>query len=123
MRVVAVIGASRNRQKFGNKAVRAFHKRGYHVVPVNPRDDEIEGLQAFPTVGDVPTPIDLVTLYLPPDIGERVIAEVAALGVRELWLNPGAEGPRVIAAARRHGIEPDIGCSIVAIGESPADYE
>ena len=53
----------------------------------------------------------------------QVIADVAARGVRELWLNPGADGPAVIACARRHGIEPEIGCSIVAIGELPADYE
>ena len=125
MKVVAVIGASRNRKKFGNKAVRAFHRRGFQVAPVNlhHHDEEIEGLPVFATVGDVPTPIDLVTLYLPPDLGEGVITEVAALGIKELWLNPGADGPRVIAAARRHGIEPEIGCSIVAIGESPADYE
>ena len=74
MTVVAVIGASRNRRKFGNKAVRAFHRRGYHVVPVNPHAGEIEGLRAFATVADVPTAIDLVTLYLPPDIGQQVIA-------------------------------------------------
>ena len=61
MKVVAIIGASRDRRKFGNKAVRAFHRRGYQVVPINPQHDEIEGLTAFASVRDVPAAIDLVT--------------------------------------------------------------
>ena len=67
---VAVIGASRNRDKFGNKAVRAFAKRGYTVIPIHPREREVEGLQAYRSVLDVPGPIDLATLYVPA-IGRR----------------------------------------------------
>ena len=72
-KVVAVIGASSNRSKFGNRAVRAFRRQGYTVVPINPHEAEIEGLKAYASVLDVPGPIDMATLYVPPDVGERVI--------------------------------------------------
>jgi predicted CoA-binding protein len=73
-KVVAVIGASSNRNKFGNRAVRAFVQQGYTVVPINPHETEIEGLRAYASVLDVPGPIDMASIYVPPDVGERVIA-------------------------------------------------
>jgi predicted CoA-binding protein len=121
-RVVAVIGASRDRHKFGNKAVRAFMHRGYDVVPINPAGGMIEGCPVFASVLDVPHPIDLATLYVQPDIGERVVEEIAQKGIREVWLNPGADGPGVISRARALGLAPIVECSIVGIGESPASY-
>ena len=68
-KIVAVIGASSNRSKFGNRAVRAFVQQGYAVVPINPHAAEIEGLKAYASVLDVPGPIDMATLYVPPEIG------------------------------------------------------
>ena len=128
--VVAVIGASRNRRKFGNKAVRAFRRRGYEVVVVNPEcaaaaapDDRVEGLRAYRSVLDVPGAIDMATLYVPPGIGERVLDDIAAKRISALWINPGAESEQLVARARALGLEATLHCSIVAIGESPADYE
>ena len=121
-RVVAVVGASRDRRKFGNKAVRAFLHRGYDVVPINPYDGVIEGVPAYASVLDVPRSIDVATVYLTPPIGERVIDEIADKGIGEVWLNPGADGARVVERARALGLNPILDCSIVAIGESPASY-
>ena len=121
-RVVAVVGASRDRRKFGNKAVRAFLHRGYDVVPVNPTGGVIEGIPAYASVLDVPRSVDMATVYLQPAIGERVIDEIAQKGIEEVWLNPGADGARVVARARALGLDPILDCSIVAIGESPAAY-
>lgn len=123
MKTVAVIGASHDRHKFGNKAVRAFVHSGYTVVPVNPHHHQIEGLQAYTTVLDVPCEIDIATVYVPPEVGERIVSEVREKGIAELWLNPGADGPAVIRRARELGMEPVLGCSLIAIGESPADYQ
>jgi predicted CoA-binding protein len=118
-RRVAVIGASADRHKFGNRAVRAFLRQGYDVVPINPHERLIEGLTVYPTVLDVPGPIDLATIYLPPAIGLSVIGQVAEKGIREVWLNPGSESPDLVARARTLGLEPIEACSIVAIGEAP----
>ena len=118
-KVVAVIGASGNRGKFGNRAVRAFKQQGYTVVPINPHETEVEGLKAYASVLDVPGAIDMASLYVPPDIGEQVIAEIAQKGIAEVWLNPGAESDELIARAQALQIQPIVACSIVAIGENP----
>jgi predicted CoA-binding protein len=118
-KVVAVVGASSNRRKFGNRAVRAYRHQGYTVIPINPHETEIEGLKAYPSVLDVPGPIDMASLYVPPDVGERVMDEIAKKDIKEVWLNPGADGDAVIARARALQIHPVIACSIVAIGENP----
>ena len=121
-RTVAVVGASRDRQKFGNKAVRAFQHRGFHVIPINPATTMVEGLAAYPTVMDVPEPIDLATVYLEPCIGVTVMDDLAKKGVEEVWLNPGADGAQVVARAQALGLTLILECSIVGIGESPAMY-
>ena len=90
-RTVAVIGASNDRRKFGNKAVRAFAQQGYTVIPVNPHEREVEGYRAFASVLDVPDAIDMATVYVPPDQGVKVVEELARKGVGEVWLNPGAD--------------------------------
>jgi len=118
-KVVAVIGASSNRSKFGNRAVRAFQQQGYTVVPINPHETQVEGLKAYASVLDVPGPVDMASLYVPPHVGEQVIGDIARKGIAEVWLNPGAESDELIARARALHIQPIVACSIVAIGENP----
>lgn len=123
---VAVIGASEDRAKFGNKAVRAFRRAGHDVVPINPRcaaaARPVEGLEAYASVADAPGRFDVATLYVPPAAGERVIEEVAARGIAELWVNPGAESDALLRRARDLGLDARLQCSILAVDESPADY-
>ena len=120
-KVVAVIGASNDRSKFGNRAVRAFRLQGYTVVPINPHETEVEGLKAYATVLDVPGPIDMATLYVPPDVGEPLLAGLAQKQIPEVWVNPGAESDALIARARALNLNPIIACSIVGIGQNPYD--
>jgi hypothetical protein len=118
-KVIAVIGASNNRQKFGNRAVRAYHQQGYTVIPINPRETSVEGLKTYASVLDVPGPIDMASFYVPPAIGEQVIEEVAKKGIKEIWLNPGAESDALLSRARALNLQPIVACSIVAIGQNP----
>jgi uncharacterized protein len=120
-KVVAVIGASSDRRKFGNRALRAFRQQGHTVIPINPNEREVEGLQAFGSVLDVPGAIDMATFYVPPHIGVRLIDEVAKKGIPEVWLNPGADGDDVIARARALNLKPIVACSIIGIGRNPYD--
>jgi len=117
--VVAVIGASNDRHKFGNRAVRAFRQEGHTVVPINPHEQVIEGLVAYRSVLDVPGPIDMATVYVPPEIGERIIEEVARKKIPEVWLNPGAESDALVARAKALNVKPIVACSIVGIGQNP----
>ena len=70
---VAIIGASRDRRKYGNRAVRAYLAQGYTVYPINPHAQQVEGLTAFRSVLDVPGPIDRASLYVPPQVGLTVL--------------------------------------------------
>jgi predicted CoA-binding protein len=122
MKTVAVIGASSNRRKFGNIAVRAFVSAGYKVIPINPNEPEVEGMRTYASVLDVPEEIHMATVYVPPDVGERVIDEIAKKGISEVWLNPGAESRTLVAKARALGLSPIQACSIVGIGLSPSQF-
>jgi uncharacterized protein len=119
MKTIAILGASADPNKFGNKAVRAFVRQGWTVFPVNPKETAIEGLLAFRTLADVPVRPQLVSVYLPPAVVAKVLPEIAAKGCDELWLNPGTESPEVLAAAEKLGLNVIQACSIVGIGETP----
>ena len=121
MNTVAIIGASADRNKFGNKAVRAFLQKGWTVYPVNPREAQIEGLPAFKSILDVPVRPKLISVYLSPPVVAKNLPDISARGCDELWLNPGTESDEVLSEASRLGINIVQQCSIVALGISPAD--
>ena len=111
---IAVVGASRNRAKFGNQAVRTYLKQGYDVYPVNLHEAEIEGLKVYKTIGDVPARrLDRISVYLPSHIGIHLLEEIAAKPHDELWINPGAESTSLMKRAEELGLEPILACSIV----------
>ncbi len=122
-RTVAVIGASNDRRKYGNRAVRAYRAEGWLVFPVHPRAPQIEGLQAYPSILDVPVPVERATVYLHPETTLVVLDEIARKGVRELFLNPGSESSEVVERAEALGLLPILACSIVDIGRSPSRPE
>jgi predicted CoA-binding protein len=116
---VAIVGASKDRSKFGNKAVRAYLRQGYDVYPVNPKEETIEGLKCYGSVLEVPVALDRISVYLPPAIGLKALDEIAAKGAKEVWLNPGAESDEVVARATELGLQPIVACSILGVGEHP----
>ena len=120
MKTVAVLGASNDRSKFGNKAVRAYLQQGFMVFPVNPKESTIESLPCFASINDVPVRPNLVSVYLPPPVLLKVMPDIAAKGCDELWLNPGTESEEVLAAAAKLGLKVVQACSIIAVGLSPA---
>lgn len=116
---IAIVGASADRRKYGNKAVRAFLQGGWTVYPVNPGTPQVEGLPAYASIEDIPEAPDRVSMYVPPRVGLAMLPAIAAKNPREFFLNPGSEGPELIAAARALGLEPVLACSIVNIGLRP----
>ena len=121
-KTVAIVGASADRGKFSNKSVRAHVKQGWAVYPVNPKGGEIEGLKVFPSVKDIPVRLDRVSVYLPPAAALKVLPDIAAARPGEFFVNPGAESDELVEQARQLGLDPILACSIVDIGESPADF-
>jgi predicted CoA-binding protein len=119
---VAVVGASSNRGKYGNKAVRSYVAQGHEVIPINPNEPEVEGLKTYARVSDVPGAVDRVLLYVPPAVGVSVLPDIAAKGVGELYVNPGAESDELFKRADELGIKWVFACAIVEIGDSPGRY-
>jgi predicted CoA-binding protein len=122
-KTVAVIGAGPDRKKYGNKSVRAHLSAGYTVYPIHPTADSVEGLRAFRSVADVPVEkLDRVTVYLPPAVGLTVLSTIAAKKPGEVWFNPGAESPELLAEAKKLGLNVIAACSIVNLGMSPSQF-
>jgi len=119
---VAVVGASQDRRKFGNKAVRAYRECGMTVLPVNLREATIEGLTAYPNLEAIDVPLDYVSLYVPPAVGIQMLPAIAAKQPREVWLNPGSESDELLDAAADLHLRTVVACSIVALGRRPAEF-
>ena len=122
MPTVAILGASSDHTKFGNKAVRAFRQQGYAVYQVNPQETEIAGLLVFKSIRDVPVRPEMVSVYLPPPILLKVLPDIAAKGCDELWLNPGTDSEEVLAEAERLSLNVIRACSILGSGVSPSEF-
>lgn len=121
-KTVAIVGASNDRRKFGNLAVRAFQDVGYTVIPINPHEGTVEGLKAYASVLDVPGPIDMASVYVQPEVGTTLLAEFERKGIPEIWINPGAESDALIAEADRRGLNVILACSIIGIGRHPSQF-
>jgi predicted CoA-binding protein len=118
---IAIIGASKDKTKFGNKALRAYLKQpDTNVFPVNPNEREIENVKCYSSVLEIPVQIDVVSLYIPPEIGIKIIEDLVKKGVKKVFLNPGTESDEIIKELKMYDITPAITCSIKAIGIDPS---
>ena len=111
MPTVAIVGASADRSKFSNKSLHAHRRAGYDVYPVNPKEETIEDLKCYKSVLDIPVALDRVSLYLPPNVGVKVLDDIAKKSCRELWVNPGAESPEILEKASALGLSAILACS------------
>ncbi len=116
---IAIVGASRDRERFSNKAVRAYRDAGWGVFPVNLKDEEVEGLECFSSIKDIPDDLDAVSFYVKPDIGVSVADDVIEKGVKTAYLNPGADADELAAKLKDGGVTPLRVCSIRALGVDP----
>lgn len=114
----AVLGASKDRSKYGNKVLRCYQQNQRRAIPIHPSESEIEGEKAYPSVSAFPDAIDAASIITPPPVTERLIPELAAKGVKRVWMQPGAESARAIDLAKRAGMEVIAGgpCLLVALG-------
>ena len=112
-RRIAVVGASRNPHKFGHAALRELAARGYDVVPVHPSAETIAGIACVHHLGELPEPVEGVLIVLPPEKAKGALREAASSGVKNVWLQRGAESPEVIALAGDLGLSPITGKCIL----------
>ena len=114
----AVVGASVNRSKYGNKVLRCYQQHGREVFPINARADEVEGLKAYPSLAALPEPVKAISVITPPAITEQVVRDAAAVGVTHIWMQPGAESDAAIRSAEAAGMAVIAGgpCLLVVLG-------
>ena len=88
-----------------HKAVLAFRDSGFTVFPVNPNAQDIAGLKCYESVSSLPvSTLDRVALYVPGEIGMKVLGDLSQLAIGEVWAAPGADDPAVIQAAKKMGL-------------------
>lgn len=114
----AVVGASQNREKYGNKVLRAYLQNDREAIPVHPTATEIEGQRAYATIRDLPQTPHGISIITPPQITEQIVEQAVQLGIKHVWMQPGAESEQAIVAARQHGINVIGGdaCILVTLG-------
>jgi predicted CoA-binding protein len=114
----AVVGASRDRAKYGNKVLRCYQQDGRRALPVNPSEKEIEGELVFASLSAIPEPVHAVSIITPPPVTERIVEEAAKLGIRHLWMQPGAESEEAVERAEELGLSVIAGgpCVLVVLG-------
>lgn len=114
----AVAGASSNRHKYGNKVLRCYLQNNRQAIPINPNEGEVEGLITYPSLLDLPEPIESVSIITPPAVTERVVDEAIKIGVKHLWMQPGAESRAAINRAEEAGLNVIHGgaCVLVVLG-------
>jgi predicted CoA-binding protein len=122
MKTVAIVGASNDRSKFGNKALRAYAAEGYTVVPINPHEAEVEGVRAYKSVLDVPGAVDMATVYVQPEVALDLLDEFEKKGIPEIWINPGAESDALLSDAKRRRLNVIAACSIIGVGRRPSEF-
>jgi predicted CoA-binding protein len=103
-RVIAVVGASRNPEKYGYKVFVHLLKKGGKVYPVNPKAEEIAGVKAYPSLSSLPEKPELVITVVPPSVTEKVVDECIRLGIKKIWMQPGSESKAAIEKAEKAGI-------------------
>jgi len=99
-----VAGASKDREKYGNKVLRVYQQNKLKVIPVHPKETEIEGLSCVASVADLPADVLSLSVITPPPVTEKIVEAAAKKGIKNIWMQPGAESPAAIEAAVGHGM-------------------
>jgi len=116
----AVVGASTHPEKYGHIAYEMLREYGKTVWPVNPRaaaaGETLDGAAFYPTVADLPEVPEVAVLVVPPPVTEQAVEDLARAGIRNAWLQPGAESPVAVARAEAAGIAVVHGGPCILVG-------
>ena len=113
-----VVGASANRDKYGNKVLRVYMQHNMRVIPVNPKEKEIEGIPCVTAIPDLPPEVKSISVITPPAVTEQVVVMAIAKGIENIWMQPGAESSVAVDNCRKNNINviADGSCILVKIG-------
>jgi uncharacterized protein len=103
--VIAVLGFSRDRTKYGYRIYMTLNGLGYEVFPVNPNAEEVNGIKVYPNIGSLPKKANVAIMVTKPEVTEKVIGEIIDNGIRMVWMQPGSESQKAIERCKEKGIE------------------
>ena len=101
---IAMVGASSNPDRDSHGIMQKLQKIGYKVIPVNPRETEILGEQAYPSLKDIPVPIDIVDVFRKSEDTPGIADEAVAVGAKALWLQTGISNDEAAKRAEAAGL-------------------
>ncbi|RUS18177.1 NAD-binding protein [Endogone sp. FLAS-F59071] len=102
----AVVGASSDPNKFGNKVLKWYIEHNKSVTPINPKDAEISGIPAKKSISELEHPTETaISVTTPPAVTLKVLKEAHEIGIAYIWVQPGAENDEVIAYAQDNNIK------------------
>ncbi len=101
----AVVGATPNKEKYGNSVLNDLVNRGYNVYPVNPRYDEIEGMKTYPCILDIEDDVDCVSMVVNKEISRKVVEMAIKKKVKYIWFQPDTYDMDTIRLAEGSGIK------------------
>lgn len=102
---IALVGATTNKEKFGNIILRDLTKKGFEVIPVTPNYDEVEGIKTIKNVNELPKDIDLIVFVVPPKIGVEITKQAINAGFVNLWYQPGAYSDEIEKVLKENNIK------------------
>jgi len=102
---VAVIGMSKNQEKAAHYVPKYLSQNGYNIMPVNPTADEILDKKCYPSVEDIPEPIDIVDIFRPSDQVLPVVHQAIKKKPKVIWLQEGIHNAEAEELARKEGIK------------------
>lgn len=103
--VFAVVGVSRDPEKYGCQVYRALRNSGYCVYCVNPNTDEVLGDKCYPSLEALPVKPHVVDFVVPPKITEHVVKTCKKLGITKVWMQPGSDSETAIKFCEENGID------------------
>ena len=115
--IFAVVGASTNRDKYGNKVLRCYQQNGRPVIPVHPKEKQIEMVDCVASVMDLPDQVESLSVITPPGVTEKIVVQAGAKGIKNIWMQPGAESPAAVKYCEEQGLNviADGSCLLVVL--------
>jgi hypothetical protein len=111
--IFAVVGASRDPEKYGHQVYKDLKGAGYKVYPVNPNAKEILGDKCYPDLKNLPAKPDVVNIVVPPKVTEKTVKTCKMLGITKVWMQPGSESENAIKFCHENGIDAIYGACVM----------
>ncbi len=103
-KIFAVVGVSQDTTKYGHEIFEALLEYGYSAIPVNPKYDQVDGISCYPSLKSLPKRPDVVVAVVPPAVTESVVQSCASLGIRTVWMPPGAWSEKAVEICQASGV-------------------